>query len=169
MKVLDGSVAPGGVYECVGKNASWVALGVNARAVDSYGIGYLDQSFCHIRICKGSKLGDLESLGVSKHCINASSHHAAIGLPSVTRLDSKFPRLGAALQARWRGWFPRCCSAAVAHGRSRVSSTRTTSRSERRCGAVHSKRSFRRCPAFAPCSVCVCEVESGSSSKISTN
>ena len=31
------------------------------------------------------------ALGVSKHCINASGHHAAIDLPSVTRLDSKFP------------------------------------------------------------------------------
>ena len=31
------------------------------------------------------------TLGVSKHCINASGHHAAIDLPSVTRLDSKFP------------------------------------------------------------------------------
>ena len=35
--------------------------------------------------------------GVSKHCINAPGYQAAIGLPSATRLDSKFPRLGAAL------------------------------------------------------------------------
>ncbi len=39
----------------------------------------------------------LVTQGVSKHCINAPGYQAAIGLPSATRLDSKFPRLGAAL------------------------------------------------------------------------
>ncbi len=39
----------------------------------------------------------IQAQGVSKHCINAPGYQAAIGLPSVTRLNSKFPRLGAAL------------------------------------------------------------------------
>ncbi len=43
----------------------------------------------------GTRLGRTQ--GVSKHCINAPGYQAAIGLPSATRLDSKFPRLGAAL------------------------------------------------------------------------
>ena len=33
----------------------------------------------------------VQELGILKQVINASGHQAALGLPSVTRLDSKFP------------------------------------------------------------------------------
>ncbi len=46
---------------------------------------------------EGGKLS--EELGILKQVINAPDYQAAIGLPLVTRLDSKFPRLSAALAA----------------------------------------------------------------------
>lgn len=42
------------------------------------------------------------ALGILKHVTNTQGYQAAIALPSVTRLDSKFPRLSAALDSNTR-------------------------------------------------------------------